>query len=343
VPINDLTIRHNDLIAATAGRSFWILDDLSFLQQDRTSDASVFLANPRDTYLFTGGYSENPSPGMGQNPRSGVILDYYLAAVPDSAKVTMEILEGGEVIRTYTNQPPKDFKSWPGGPPKPQVLPAKPGYNRFVWDFRRETLPAVENVFVMGDYRGSRVAPGTYTVRLSQEGVRAEQSFTILPNPKVSASPAAYAAQQEALVRIDDAIRDMHGAVGQLRGVKSQLKTHQALLEDNEKASELLEKGAALQEDISTWEENLIQPRQKTFQDVINYNNQLNAELMNLRSYIDVAEPELTQGANERLSDLLGEWNKMALERDTIVNTGMSQYNALYRQLELPALIMGEK
>lgn len=343
VPINDLTFRHNDLVAATAGRAFWILDDLSFLQQQKTPDASIFLANPRDTYLFTGGYSEKPSPGVGQNPKSGVILDYYLAYVGDSTTVTLEILEGGQVIRTYTNQAVKDFKSWAGGPPKPEVLPAKPGYNRFIWDFKRETLPAVENVFVMGDYRGSRVAPGTYTARLTQDSVRSEKTFEILPHPKIDATPAAYAAQQNALAQIDAAIRDMHGAVGQLRGVKAQLKSHKSLLEDNEKAKELLEKGAALQEAITNWEENLIQPKQKTFQDVINFNNQLNAELMELRSYIDVAEPELTQGATERLADLLGAWNTMEREREAIVDKGMSEYNALYRQLELPALIMGKK
>jgi photosystem II stability/assembly factor-like uncharacterized protein len=342
VPVNDLTFRRNDLIAATAGRSFWILDDLSFLQQEKSPGDKLFLAKPRDTYLFTGGYSENPAPGQGQNPKSGVILDYYLASVPDSSTVTLEILEGQKVIRTYTNQPQKDFKSWPGGPPKPEVLPAKPGYNRMVWDFRRETLPAVETIFVMGDYRGSRVAPGTYTIRLTHEGTQSQREVTLLPHPKIEASPAAYAEQQEALAQIDGAIREMHTAVGELRGVKTQLKAHQSLLEGNSKAAPLLEKGTALQEEIGTWEENLIQPRQKTFQDVINFNNKLNAELMELRSYIDVAEPELTQGAKERLSDLIGQWNKMAVERNAIVTKGMASYNELYRQLDLPALILEE-
>ena len=342
VPINDLTFRHNDLIAATAGRSFWILDDLSFLQQADTEQSSLFLAQPRDTYLFTGGYSQNPSPGRGQNPMSGVILDYHLPGVTDSSEVTLEILEGDGVIRTFTNQPDKDFKTWAGGPPKPKVLPAKPGYNRFVWDFRRETLPAVENVFVMGDYRGSRIAPGTYRARLTQDGASSEKTFRVLAHPKVEATPAAYSEQQEALAQIDASIRDMHGAVGQLRSVKSQLQSHQNLLKDNEKASELLEKGIALQDAISAWEENLIQPKQKTFQDVINFNNRLNAELMELRSYIDVTEPELTQGAKERLEDLLREWGAMSGERDKIVNSGMAEYNSMYRDLELPALIMDE-
>ena len=343
VPINDLTIRHNDLVAATAGRSFWILDDLSPLQQQKPEGGTSFLATPRDTYLFVGGYSQNPEPGIGQNPKSGVILDYFLEKPTDSSEISLAILEGDQVIRTYTNKPDKDFKTWPGGPPRPEVLPAKHGFNRFVWDFRRDALPAVEKVFVFGDYRGSRVAPGTFTARLTVDGQQTDRSFKVLPHPGIEASAEAYRSQQEALEKIDAAIRDMHLAVGQLRKVTAQLQSYESLLEGNETAQPLLEKGEALKKRIAEWEESLIQPKQKTFQDVINFNNQLNAELMYLRGFIDVAEPALTQGASERLSDLIREWNVLSKERDAIVGEGMAGYNALYKELELPALILKEE
>ncbi len=343
VPINDLTIRQNDLVAATAGRSFWILDDLSFLQQHADAAQGPFIAAPRDTYLFEGGYSELFRPGVGQNPKSGVIIDYYLPRVTDSADLRLEILQGDEVLRSYTNLPDKEFKTWPGGPPKPEVLPAKAGHNRFVWDFRKDALPAVEKVFVYGDYRGSHVSPGIYTARLTLDGQQTEKSFTVLPHPQIEVSAEAYREQQEALASIDGAIEDMHNAVGQLRKVKTQLNAYKSLLKENEAAKPLLEKGEELQERITAWEESLIQPKQKTFQDVINFNNQLNAELMHLRSFIDVAEPELTQGAKERLGDLMGQWNRLAAERDAIVGEGMAAYNALYRELDLPALILVEE
>ena len=148
---------------------------------------------------------------------------------------------------------------------------------------------------------------------------------------------------EEFLEKIDAAIRDMHLAVGQLRKVTAQLQTYESLLEGNETAQPLLEKGEALKKRIAEWEESLIQPKQKTFQDVINFNNQLNAELMYLRGFIDVAEPALTQGASERLSDLIREWNVLSKERDAIVGEGMAEYNALYKELELPALILKEE
>ncbi|MFZ9004864.1 MAG: glycosyl hydrolase, partial [Robiginitalea sp.] len=316
-------------------------DDLSPLQQQRQEGESIFLANPRDTYLYVGGSSQNP--GIGQNPKSGVLLDYYLHMPADTSEISLDILDGGTAIRTYTNKAPGDFKTWPGGPPKPEVLPARHGFNRFVWDFRRDALPAVENVFVFGDYRGSGVAPGAYTARLTVDGQQTERTFRVLAQPGIDAPPEAYREQQEALGKIDAAIRDMHNAVGQLRKVTSQIKSYESLLEGNEKAKPLLEKGEALKGRITQWEESLIQPHQKTFQDVINFNNRLNAELMYLRSFIDVAEPALTKGAGERLADLIREWSALSKERDSIVGEGMAEFNAMYRELELPALILKEE
>lgn len=220
------------------------------------------------------------------------------------------------------------------------MLSSKKGLNRFVWDFRRESLPAVNGVFVYGNYNGSRVGPGAYTVRLTLDSTEVRQEVRVLARPGLQATPAQFAEQQQALVQIEGAIRDMHQAVNQLRSVREQLKGYKGLLKEQEKAKPLLEKGDALLERIKTWEERLIQPDQKTFQDVINFNNRLNAELMYLKSYVDAPLPELTKGARERLGDLLEEWASLAKERDAIVNEEMQGYNQLYRELDLPALIM---
>ena len=93
---------------------------------------------------------------------------------------------------------------------------------------------------------------------------------------------------------------------------------------------------------IDTWEENLIQPKQKTFQDVINFNNKLNAQLMHLKGYIDAAEPKVTQGAKERLKDLLGQWKTFETERDAIISSEMKAYNSLFNELDSPAIILEE-
>ncbi|PIB37832.1 WD40/YVTN/BNR-like repeat-containing protein [Maribacter sp. 4G9] len=340
VPINDLIIHDNDLVAATAGRAFWILDDLSTLQNIQTEKQAVTIFQPKDTYLFFGGYSENPGPGEGSNPKSGVTFDYYLESKLDSTELKLEVLHNGKVIRTLTNQKPKDFKSWPGGPSKPEVLPSKKGYNRFTWNFRKDPIVAVDKVFVLGGDQGSTVAPGTYILRLSMPGTTSETEVNILANPNVKATPADYAEQQEMLNTIDETVVDIHEAVNAMRSAKDQLKSYKALLKGTESASELIKQGDSIVEKITRWEEKLIQPKQKTFQDVINFKNQLNAQLLNLKGYVDVAEPKVTAGAKERLRDLLTAWSSLKQEQKTIIQQEMASYNKLYKTLELPAIIM---
>ncbi|WP_228238070.1 VPS10 domain-containing protein [Allomuricauda sp. M10] len=342
VPINDLAIHDNDLIAATAGRSFWILDDLGAIQTSLNPATKLSIVTPKPSYRIFNGSTDKPVQGLGQNPKSGVTFDYYLPEKLDSTELKLEVLSGGKVIRTITNQAPKDFKSWPGGPSKPAVLPSLKGYNRFTWDFSRESVIPIDQVFAYGGYRGARVAPGTYTLRLSLGDETVETNAVVLADPNVEGTPTDYAEQQSVLVKIDESINNMHKGVNQIRKAKNQLKTYKDLLKDNEKAKGLIENGDKLLERITTWEEKLIQPNQKTFQDVINFRNQLNAEFMNLKDFVDVAEPKVTNGAKERLRDLLTQWKTYEDEKDAIVNDGMKAYNDMFKSLEIPAIILSE-
>jgi len=341
VAINDLTIQNNDLVIATSGRGFWILDDVGVLQNMTPETKSIQLFTPKPSYRIFGGVSK--AVGQGTNPRSGVTFDYYLDKNADTLDLKLEVLQGSKVIRTYTNKKPKKFRSWPGGPSKPEVLPSKKGYNRFTWNFAREAIPSINKVFVFGGHAGSNVAPGNYTLRLTLDDESVETKATILPNPAIKSTTRDFTEQQEMLVTIENTVRDMHESVNQMRSAKTQLNTYAKLLKSNEAAKPLLEKGEALLKRINSWEENLIQAEQKTFQDVINFNNKLNAQLIVLLRYIDQPNPKVTQGAKQRLNDLLNDWQVYTNERDAIINTEMKAYNDLYKSLEIPALIIEKK
>ncbi len=342
VPINDLYIHDNDLVAATAGRSFWILDELAPLQNHKKPKSGMAIFKPKDIYLFFGGNSSDP--GIGHNPPTGVIIDYYLEEKPaDSIPVKLEIFEDDKLIRTISSIPPKDFTSWPGGPAKPEVLPSKKGYNRFAWDFRKEPIPPVNKVFAFGDLGGSHVGPGMYTLRLSLEDRSQETVVNIIPDPNMEVEASDYEAQQQMLREIEALLVDMHSSVNQMRSVKSQLENYQKLLNGREEVDELLEKGKELERRITSWEENLIQAKQKTFQDVINFNNKLNAELLFLREFIQGPYPTLTEGSKERFEDLKADWNTYKKERDAIIGGEMAEFNAAYKELQIPALIMEEQ
>ena len=341
VAINDLIIQDNDLVAATSGRGFWILDDLGALQNNSRYSKAIEMVTPKDTYRIFGGNSK--AVGQGQNPRSGVTFDYYLKNNIDSLTLTLEVLENDKVIRTYTNKKKSNFKSWPGGPSKPQILPSKKGVNRFTWDFRRAPLPSIHKVFIFGGLAGSSVAPGKYTLRMTLGDVVSETEATILPNPKVLSSAEDFVAQQKMLVSIENTVKEMHESVNQMRSAKTQLSHYAKLLKDSKNADSLLEKGKELTKRINSWEENLIQAKQKTFQDVINFNNKLNAQLIQLKSYIDQANPKVTNGAKERFDDLMNDWKVYVDERNDIINTEMKAYNDLFKTLAIPALILEEK
>ena len=338
-PINDLVIQDNDLVAATSGRGFWILDDLGSLQQrSKADDFQIY--KPKDTYLFMGGNSK--AIGQGENPKSGVIIDYYLPQPIDSLELKLDILQNGKSIRNYTSKKPENFKSWPGGPPPPQILPTKEGYNRFVWDFGTNGLPSIDKVFLFGNLGGYTIAPGTYTLQLTLNDKVSKAEVNVLPNPHIEATAADYAEQQKLLTTINTTVKSIHDAVNNMRSAKQQIQHYEKLLKDNDKAETLLEEGKALQKRISAWEENLIQSKQKTFQDVINFNNKLSSQLLNLAGYIDVADPKVTSGAKQRLADLLKDWAVYKKEHDEIVVNEMKVFNESYAALKLPALIIKE-
>ena len=340
VPINDLYIQDNDLIAATAGRSFWILDDVSPIQET-TKTKGLHIVTPKKVYrLFSG--KKKKGDAQGTNPVSGVNLDYYLPKKVDSLMLKLEILQNDEVIRTYTSEKPKNVSSWPGGPSPKQVLPHKEGYNRVHWDFRRNSIPAVDKVFVYGSYGGSSVAPGDFKVRLVYGNEQKETQITILPNPNIEASTSDFEEQQKLLVQIDLILSNMHESVTQMRSVQSQLKYYITAFEQKESYSELIEKAKAIEEKLLAWEANLIQSNQKTFQDVINFNNKLNAELMYLKGFVDSEHPKVTQGSLDRFSDLKTQWENHDKKLSAIIATEFSSFEALYESMKVPALLIPE-
>ena len=341
VPINDLTIQDNDLVAATAGRSFWILDDLGAFQGSKGKfEKDLMLFQPKKTYRIFGGSTDEPRPGLGQNPKSGVLIDYYLSEKKDSASLHLKVINSsGKVIRSLSNGP-EEFVSWPGGPQKPVLMPTKRGVNRVVWDFTRAPLPSIDKVFVYGNYSGGHVAPGTYTLRLILDQDSVETTVEILADPRVQASFNDYVSQQEMMISIEQAIKEIHEAVNDMRSAKSQIEYYQSMLEESAVAPEIIELGGDIIAQIEAWERALIQPDQKTFQDVINFHNQLNAQWMNLKDYVDSADPILTAGAKERFNDLKGQWILFQQTKNQIINEEMEQFNQLYKALDLPMIMI---
>jgi photosystem II stability/assembly factor-like uncharacterized protein len=342
-PINDLTIQDNDLIAATSGRSFWILDDLSAFQQSAGQlKNQPLLFTPKPAVRFAGQNSSKPYAGIGKNPLNGVIIDYYLPENKDSAVVQLKILDDkGQLIRSYSNQKEEDeVAPYEGGPQAEKLLPSKKGINRFNWDMRRPSVGGVPGVFVFGQYQGSMLNPGEYQIELIVEGQVLRTSCRIMPDPRLDASPDDYMAQQAVLHTIEENIQDIHRSVNNMRNIKSQMSTIQQNLKKIECTQELINAGDSIVMRIENWENQLIQTQQKTYQDVINFPNRLSADLLDLKRRADSHDPRLTSGVTQRLDDLLAEWTQFKKEMKRILEEDITTFNQLYNQNQIPAIVL---
>ncbi len=342
-PINDLFIRDNDLIAATSGRGFWILDDLSVLQQsrDKLLSKKMVLFQTAPVYL-----QNLPALKKKQSIKkyaaNGMLIDYYLPDHIDSTvELKLEILDmDGYLLRTYTNKKDANFKEYEGGPPSRQVIPCKKGINRFYWDFRRETLLGVSGVFMMGDYRGSIVSPGKYMVRLTKGKEKQEVVINVLADPNLEVSAEDYIQQQEVLKTVDETVNKIHQSANSLLTIDSQLDNLINYLQNVEGAESLLKIGKSVSLKIENLVNNLVQTKQKTHQDVINFENSLNAELINLRERAESHDPRISLGIKQRLQDLLEEWQQYEETLESILEIDIVEFNEMYREKGIPALIV---
>lgn len=346
VPITDMIVKDNDLVVSTAGRSFWILDDVGALQQFAgvVAASKMKLFSPKKTYRYSGAANIpglDPGNSNGANPVEGVMLDYYFPENADTNMVKLEILDANnKVVRTYTNKRDSLFKPYPGGPPPAQVIPAMKGVNRFAWNFKGENIsPDIQGAFVYGDYTGYRLPPGEYKARLNYKGTSSETEMSVIQDPGLKVTAADWNEQQKFLNNISNEVSEIHKSIIAMRKVKKQVETYNELLKDVKDSKELAEKGKELIKKVDEWEANLIQTRQKTFQDVINFSSKLNVEFLYLKNLADAHDPRVTDGLKARNTDLDKEWVKYKNVYDKDLRKAIDNYNSLFKSKNLPAII----
>ncbi len=345
-PISDLMVHQGDLLAATQGRSFWILDDLSMLRKynKQLSAKDFTLYQPEDTYIVAGGSTldkveelvDSKQP-TGTNPASGVVLYYQLPAnTPKDSLVTLEILDQqGKLIREYSNKADANFTAYPGGPSADPLLTSKPGLNRFVWDMRYASLPGVPTAFMPNSYIGHKAAPGTYQARVKAGNQEKLVSFKTLADPRLDVTPKEYEAQQRILISLEDGVRDIHESVLRMRRVKDQVNTLLALLQDKPEFKNVTTQGKELVKKLTDWEEELIQNRSKSNNDFLNFESKLSAHFLHLKDDMDTAVPFVTKSQEERLAELTASWSKAKSQMTELVQKDVAAFNQLAKQADL--------
>lgn len=360
-PITDLKVHKGDLLAATMGRSFWILDDLNVLRQHTELNKNGFaLYTPEDAYRVSGGSmldnvvpddDENPTASTtGTNPATGAVFYYRLPAVglfgisgkkdsiPD---IALDILdEKGNTVRHYSGKEDEDFVSFPGGPSPDPVMNKKPGLNRFVWDLRYPTLPGVPTVFIEGAYEGRKAAPGNYTARLIYGSQVKTASFKVLPDPRLNAPAADYAEQQEWAAKVEDGVKEIHETVLRIRKIKKQIKDAVELLKDNAEYKDIADSGKKITEKLQQWEDEIVQNKAQSNDDIINFVNRISADYIFLKGEMDVNIPYVTNGQKQQYENLNADWQKLKQKINTMLNNDVAGFNTLCRQKNIDKVVI---
>ncbi len=228
-PIHDLIVKDNDLVVATHGRSFWILDDIAPLRQhtDTVANEDLHLYQPSPAFRLHSGHGF-PSPFAGQNPPGGAVIYFSVKKAPKEAK--LEILDAqGKLVREYSTARlvPQTQPRDPDDPKPHKELEIKPGLNRFVWNLTyRDLAPRVPGYYLW-DYEegahGPMALPGNYQVRLTVDGKTATAPLELKPDPRIHASLADLRKQFDILMEIQDQLKRVYTTVNSIASVRAQL------------------------------------------------------------------------------------------------------------------------
>ncbi|MEM8929650.1 MAG: glycosyl hydrolase [Acidobacteriota bacterium] len=367
VAITDLEVvdlgdgRGADLVVATHGRSFWILDDLTPIRamNDEIGAAALHLFSPRPAHLMPGPIVPPKVPGRGENASVGLVLHYLIGETPSADAVDAgdgepaEETEGDEDGQSEKAEPSalvieifdaagelvRRAASDDAGDGAPSV---EPGSHRWIWNLTGQLPARMEGATVFGD-PGLEVGPGSYRVRLSHGEVTAEHEVEVRVDPRGELTIEDYRPRQDLLATVRERLHAIWDAANRLADTKQQIEAYVGRLEDrdDEAATVIRDAGEALVERIDALDEVLVQRKTRNFQDIINYPNQLDADYAFLMGSVN-AGPPVNAGDRDRLADLDVRWAEHRVEIDAIFGEALGEWNALVDEHAVPTVIAPE-
>lgn len=331
VPITDLMVQGNDLIIATQGRAFWVMDDLNPLYElSQASTADFHVYEPEDAIrdnAFRSG-----SKAMGQNPHPGFSIMYYIKEDVDSTELKIEFMNArGEMMRTFSTS----------SEDKQEKITKKSGMNRFNWNLSMTNFKGVDGVFVGLGAGGHRVAPGDYNVVITYGETVVEKDITVNADPRWEAGSSDYATQQTFLNTVREMIENLQEKANDIRSIRTQIEDLKARISEDDYAS-VHEKADEVLEMINTSEAEMVQPKQKTFQDVINFENKLEVQLLHIYGTIDGIEPPITNGQKKRVGDMELKYT-LVMDQASTIEKGLDDLMDLIRAQKVPFIAPKKK
>jgi photosystem II stability/assembly factor-like uncharacterized protein len=334
-PITDLRIHKGNLIAATSGRAFWILDDLSVIREYK-KDAPFAIYRPTGAYLVNGGSeldsTEDEFTGAstfrGVNPSTGVVLYYQLPELKKTDEITMEIKDAaGATVRSFSSKADDKLARSENGPRPDPLLSKNKGLNRFVWDMRYESMPGVPGVRIEGGYAGHKAIPGKYVVTLKMGGQAVSTDAEILANPLYPTTPTLYSEYHQTMLGMETELATMHRMVNSMYEKQKQLESLLSTTLAADKFSALKKDGEALLKKMKAWDEDMVQRKSKAYDDVENFPNKFTANYLFLINQTESDIPRVNQPSLDRMRELNAQWATLKARGNELLERDIPAFN----------------
>ncbi|MDE3213006.1 MAG: glycosyl hydrolase [Bacteroidota bacterium] len=331
VPITDMTIKNNDLVVATQGRGFYVLDDLGVVQHLRQniSENNLYVFPIDDAYRLNGSQDSNVK-NAGINPPNGIVVNYFIKKATDSTLLKIFVLDKDlKVINSFSTKPSGDTAG----------ITLHPGMNRFVWNMQYAPGVKVNDMVLWnGDVPGPKAIPGTYYVRIvAPDGDSLEQKATILSNPNFKETQPEYEAQFQFLIRVRDKFSEVQKAILHIRDIRNQISEFMDR-QGKDTAGSLKIMVDSIRKSLSQIEDSLYQTKAKSGEDMLNYPIRLNDQIAGIYSFAASGNYPPTQQVREAFA-FLGRKADVQLDKlKLVLDNEVPALNAKIREMNLPII-----
>lgn len=349
-PVHDMQFqkREHDLVIATHGRSFWILDDITPLYQlSEAAHSKGFLYQPRHVVRWQGNSYNKAGMQEGENAPHGALLRYYLAQKPDAELKMIFFSAAGDSIITYSSKKDKN-----GEPIKiskefyqdkklkrPGILPVDAGMNVFLWDLRYPDAKNIESgnkAKLDGSIIGPLAPPGNYTAKLFlNDSLLSEKNFTISKDPRIDASDADLQEQFDLMLKLNRKLSAVHEGINTIRKLNKQVTLPLENIKDSLLVREIKKTTQPFLDSLKKVEEELTQPKAVTDYDLFNFPNRLDDKISGLSSIVAAADSKPTRPMYEVFNDLSAEADLQLKRLNTILTTQLPAVNKMIEEKKL--------
>lgn len=358
-PIHDLQVQKNekDLVVATHGRSFWVLDNLEPIYQlsDKIAKANYWLYAPRHTYRTEGYSYYNKDMQTGENAPTGVQFFYQLKQTPNKELRLQIVTENGDTVTTFSSkkdlkgEPIKEVKEYYTEKDKalPNILPTKAGQNVFVWNMNYADATKIEgegNFMWTGSVTGPQAVPGKYVAKLLlADSLLIQQTFDIVKDPRIKTTDTEFKEQLTFALKIRDKLSETHQTINDLRKIRQQINTYMGSIEDTLVSKNLKKLSKPIVDTLNRIEDNLVQHRAKAFQDLLNYPIKLNDKLAGIGNAVRSADEPPTQQSYDAYNSITKLIDAEIDLFKLILNQKVPELNKAIQEQQIPRIKLNKK